>query len=292
MIISLENGISSAKIDTLGAQLMSFADSMGLEYIWQGDKEYWGSRAPILFPIVGALRNKTTYVDGKAYKMERHGIARRMEFDVSEKRSDRAVFTLRANDESRSHYPFDFELIVEFELRSNSLIQSFKVKNCGNSDMPYCLGGHPAINVPLLSDEKFEDYVIKFSKPESCECPSIDMENGLVITQKPHMSFNNDDTIKLEHSLFYNDAIVIQNVKSSSVELYSVISGQGVKFDFSGFKHFAMWSAVNDAPFVCLEPWTSTATRDIENDNLVDKQDIIMLKPGETREHSFSITQL
>ena len=292
MIISLENGISSAKIDTLGAQLMSFADSMGLEYIWQGDKEYWGSRAPILFPIVGPLRNKKTVVDGKEYEMPRHGIARTMEFDVSEKRSDRAVFTLRANEESRKNYPFDFELAVEFELRSNSLIQSFKVKNCGNIDMPYCLGGHPAINVPLVNGENFDDYVIKFSKPETCECPTIDMDNGLIITKKTHMRFENEDTINLKHSLFYKDAIIIQNVKSSYVELYSAISGQGVKFDFNGFKHFAMWSAINDAPFVCLEPWTSTATRDIENDNLVDKQDIIILKPGESREHSFSITQL
>lgn len=292
MIITLENGISFAKIDTLGAQLMSFSDSMGLEYIWHGDKEYWGSRAPILFPIVGALRNKKTIINGKEYEMQRHGIARRMEFDVSEKRSDRAVFTLRANDESRSHYPFDFELTVEFELRSNTLIQSFKVKNCGGADMPYCLGGHPAINVPLVIGESFEDYVIKFSKPETCDCPSIDMENGLVLTKKPHMHFDNMDTLKLTHSLFYNDAIVIQNVKSSSVELYSTVSGRGVRFDFSGFKHFAMWSAVNDAPFVCLEPWTSTATRDVENDNLVDKQDIIMLPSGEVREHSFSITQL
>ncbi len=292
MIIKLENGISSAKIDTLGAQLMSFGDSMGTEYIWHGDKQYWHGRAPVLFPIVGALRGGKTNVDGKEYEMGRHGFARRQEFEVSEKRSDRAVFTLRANEETLKMYPFDFELVVEFELRGASLSQSFKVINRGNVDMPYCIGGHPAIKVPLVDGENFDDYVIKFPQRETCVCPTIDMDTGLIITKTPLMEINEEDTIRLKHSLFYKDAIIIQNIKSDSAELFSTVSGRGINFTFRGFKHFAMWSSVNDGPFVCLEPWTSTATRDIENDNLVDKQDIIMLSPGKTGEHGFTMTQL
>lgn len=292
MIITLENGIASAKINTLGAELMSFADSMGLQYIWQGDAAYWSGRAPVLFPIVGALRGGRTQIDGREYSLARHGVARRHEFDLSERRSDRAVFTLCADAATLGQYPYDFELAVEFELRGNSLHQSFRVTNRGDGDMPYCLGGHPAIRVPLTDEDNFEDYVVKFPQKISFDSPTVDMQTGLIVTKTPRMSFKDVDSIKMEHSLFYGDAVIIENAPFDSAELYSAVSGRGVNIKFIGFKHFAMWSSVNDGPFVCLEPWTSTATRDVEDDVLINKQDIIMLPAGETGEHRLILTQI
>ncbi len=46
----------SAAVSSEGAQLMSLVHD-GVEYLWQGDERWWPRRAPVLFPIVGALRN-------------------------------------------------------------------------------------------------------------------------------------------------------------------------------------------------------------------------------------------
>ena len=52
--VSLRQGRLSAAVDPMGAQLLSLQLD-GCEYLWQGDPRFWARRAPVLFPIVGAI---------------------------------------------------------------------------------------------------------------------------------------------------------------------------------------------------------------------------------------------
>ena len=70
MLIHIKNENETAAIDTLGAELVSFMGDDGFEHIWQGDKTYWGGHAPVLFPIVGALRDNRTCINGEWYEIE------------------------------------------------------------------------------------------------------------------------------------------------------------------------------------------------------------------------------
>ena len=291
MLLQLTNNKLYIEIDSLGAQLMSLRDLVGTEYLWQGDEKYWKGRSPILFPVVGSLRNKKTIIDGKEYTIPQHGFARINEFKLKKKLTDSAVYSFSSNQETKKSYPFDFELEVTYTISDFSLIVSFKVMNKDNKSMPFGIGAHPAFNIPILSDENFEDYKIQFEKMENCDSPVIDIKCATIISKERVSALENTNSINLKHELFYKDALVLENLKSRSVSMNSVETGRGIKMDFGGFDFLGIWQA-HDAPFVCLEPWTSTATQDVEDDNLRHKRGIIELSPGESKEFCYKITIL
>ena len=82
-VTTIKRGSLTAAIDSMGAQLTSLALN-GNEYLWQGDPAFWGKHAPILFPIVGSLRNNTAASAAGTCEMARHGIARIVEHKIVE----------------------------------------------------------------------------------------------------------------------------------------------------------------------------------------------------------------
>lgn len=88
--------------------------------------------APVLFPIVGALRDNRTCINGEWYEMKRHGVARH-EFTVTEQGEDYVTLQLTANEETKKQYPFDFVLTVSYYLTGSSITTKFTVKNADTS---------------------------------------------------------------------------------------------------------------------------------------------------------------
>ena len=72
------------KTTKLGAELTSIKFN-GIERLHQGES-HWKRHAPILFPIVGQLKNGQTIINGMTFKMGQHGFARDMEFEDSSNR--------------------------------------------------------------------------------------------------------------------------------------------------------------------------------------------------------------
>jgi len=289
MLIHIKNENVSAAVDTLGAELVSFKSTDGFEHIWQGDAKYWGGHAPVLFPIVGALRNNRTRINGEWYEMGRHGFARRREFTVVEHREDAVVLELCTDEATKQVYPFDFRFTVSYILTGSSITTEFKVENTGAVPMPYSVGGHPGFNLPIEADETFEDYDIVFEKPETQKCPLIHPTECLIDYEKTIFEMKNEDVIPLQHSLFYNDALVFSDLESTTITLKSRKSGRGVMMEFSGFSLFGIWSAANDGPYVALEPWTGCATAFSENDEFVEKRGMRTLPTGETETFAFTV---
>lgn len=292
MDITLKNERICAVISTSGAQLMSLVGSDSTEYIWQGDKKYWGGRSPILFPIVGGLRDGKTFIDGKEYHMNRHGFAKISEFSASDVTDSSAVFTIVSTDETRAVYPFDFSFSVKYTLTGDSLTWEYIIENTGDKTMPFAVGGHPAFNCPLAENECFEDYAVTFEKNEVSKCATVNLQTGLIDFENKYELLKGSDTINLKHELFYSDALVFDDLRSRKCRFVSTKSGKGVEMKFDGFDLFGIWSAVNDAPFVCLEPWTGCATTESEDDNFENKRNMIFLKPGEICKKEFTVTVL
>jgi len=292
MVIQIGDQTGSAQIDTMGAQLISLKNVSGTEYLWQGNPAYWSGQAPLLFPMVGALRNGKTMIDGKEYEMKRHGLARKMEFSKLDSTTSSATFSLRASDETKKQFPFDFDLTVIYRFHSSALTTEFHVANLGEKPMPYVLGGHPAFNCPISKEERFEDWMIEFEQNETAECPQIDLHTGMIFFHKRVPILKNEKTISLQHSLFDQDALVFDSLKSKKVKLCSSKSGHGVEMDFAGFDYFGIWSAVNNAPFVALEPWTGCATAEDEDDDFYHKRGMTLLQPGQSAKHEFTIALL
>lgn len=281
MKVTITNGALTAVLDTKGGQLISLKNAQGVEHLWQGDPAYWSGQAPVLFPIVGALRNGKALIGGKEYTMKRHGVARSREFALLKRGTDFAVFSLAADEETKASYPFAFELRIAYLLSDDGLRTEYQVFNRGEIPMPFVVGGHPAFRCPVEEGEQFDDYVLEFEQPETVDCPVVDLDTGMLDFGETDRMLENSAVLPLEHNLFYQDALVFHGLKSHRVKLYNPVSGRGVSMDFSGFTFLAAWSAVNDAPFVALEPWTGCATCFDEDDVFEHKRGMRTLQPGE-----------
>jgi galactose mutarotase-like enzyme len=210
----IKNSFISAKIDSFGAQLNSLKkNNQNIEYIWQANAEYWNRHAPILFPIVGRLKEDSYFYKDKKYNMTQHGFARDCEFELIRKDDDYLNFRLKSTDKSLEIYPFLFELDISYELIENKIIISYEVKNMTNGEMLFSIGAHPAFNWPL-DNEKKEDSYLEFINIKSTKRYFLN-EKGLVY--KSASLEIEDNKIALNDELFKDDALVFNDANIKQV---------------------------------------------------------------------------
>jgi len=290
MSITLSNASLRAAVRTRGGELVSLRDQAGTEYIWQGDPAFWSGQNPILFPIVGSLKNGRVDIGGKPYEMARHGFARGSEFTVTEQGGDFAVLELRESPETLSRFPFPFILRVRHQLLENGFSTTFAVENPGEAPMPFCIGAHTAINCPLFPGERFEDYELTFSQPEDADTLLLTPE-GLLHAGGAESMLSSGKAV-LDYAAFRRlDTIIFQGLASARAALRHKGTGRGVELDFHQFPMVAFWTKPG-GPFLCMEPWHGCAALDNESGRFQDKPHVITLAPGEKKELSYSFTLL
>jgi len=287
MDFKLENGELVVKIHSKGAELFSvIAATTGLEYMWSGDAAFWGKTSPVLFPIVGTLKDDTFILDGKSYVLSRHGFARDKEFEVRQPSNDRAVFMLNSNVDSLKKYPFIFSLTITYSLASNFLTVEYLVENKSKEDMFFSLGAHPAFKVPLIDGSKYEDSYLEFNKSEVA--PRWPISDKGLIEETPIPFLDRSSRINLNKELFYNDAIVLKDLNSDLVSLMATTHSHGLDFHFDGFSYLGLWAARN-ADFVCIEPWCGIADSVSHNQDLTKKEGMEKIKPNSTWSRAWKV---
>ena len=280
MDVIIKNGKLTATIDTRGAELKSLKNSEGKEYMWDGNPEFWGKHSPVLFPIVGTLRNNSYLFEGRQYGMTRHGFARDNMFTVKEEDESHVVFLLSSNDDTRKVYPFDFDLELTYILNDNTLHIYYTVTNKSTGDMPFSIGAHPAFALPGT----FEDYSLIFENDE--KPVSTQLENDLLSTKTVSLQVE-DKTLPLSYNLFKDDALILKDHTSRSLEVAK--NGKPfLKVAFSDFPHLGIWTNEN-APFVCIEPWQGYSDTQNATGNLVEKEGMVNLSAAEKYRAGFSI---
>ena len=291
MRFELKNKKLQATAETFGGELISLRDQNGTEYIWDGTPPYWSGRNPVLFPIVGRLKNNSIEIDGTSYEMAQHGFARKTEFTVLEQAEDRIIFELRENENTLPLFPFPFSLQVCHQLLENGFSTTFRVENTGTRPMPFCIGAHTAFRCPLHSEERFEEYQIVFDQPEDADMILLNSENLISHVDREPL-LRQQDRFNLDYSVFARlDTIILEGLRSTGVGLLHSKSGHGVHMDFSGFPMIAFWTQGDKkAPFVCLEPWHGCAAVDNENGCFTDKHHCIILQPGEMKQLSYTVS--
>jgi galactose mutarotase-like enzyme len=276
-MILLQNEHLTVSITKQGAELQSIRHQYSnVEYLWQGDPKFWPKRSPVLFPIVGTLKDDTYYHNSVSYRMTRHGFAREMTFALVRYDGAEAIFELKDNDLTRKTYPFEFILNIKYQLRDSDLLTTYQVTNKGDYEMLFSIGGHPAFNVPLVSGGRYEDCYLELEHPETVQ--RWPLENNL-IGKTPVTFLNNEKIIGLSHALFGRDAIVLKGLKSNSIKLKSTKDEHGLELEFPDFPYLGVWAAM-DAPFVCIEPWAGIADSVDHDQQLAQKEGINILKPG------------
>lgn len=277
------------QVKSLGGELTSIKDNNGTEYLWQADPKYWAGQAPVLFPIVGSVPNgKAKLNDGREVTLPRHGLIRKQEFHVVEQQENTITFSIKANEDTKKVYPFDYEVQIQYKVEENRVSTIYKVINHGNEIMSYTIGGHPAFCCPIYEGEAFEDYCIEFPENETAACPIL-REDGLIDGENRKTILENQKTLKVKHSLFYGDALVFDQLKSRQVQLVHKEKRHGIRVEFQGMDYLGIWSAVNDAPFVAMEPWVGVASYLDEGDSFEQKRGMQQLQPGGYQTHTFTM---
>lgn len=287
MEITLKNHFLTLTADTLGAQMLSICSADGCEYLWQGDSRYWKDRAPNLFPFIGRLTENQCRVDGVTYPMGIHGFAAKCVFSCEKQSEDCAVFTLTANDQTKAQYPFDFVFSVTYELKENTVAITYTVNNRSERTMPFAVGGHPGFRVPLTDGEDFADYYLEFDR--ECRPDRIGFTPQVYLSGVDTLYPVTDRKIPLSHELFDDDAIILKNM-ARQVTLRSGMSGRGVCVSYPDMPYVGFWHRPKtDAPYVCIEPWSSLPARQDVVEELTCKSDLVQLGAGKTYETTWTI---
>lgn len=252
----LENSELSVTVDSFGAEMHSILKD-GAEYLWQADKKYWGRHAPVLFPIVGKLKNGEYHYNDTTYKMGGHGFARDNEFKLISADNKKLVFELRENEDTLSQYPFHFEFRVIYQLNDNKIKVRYEVKNEDEKFMSFGVGAHPAFNVPTHNGS-FEDYKLTISPAEKRTFIPLDPPSGTIKIDKKMDKVV--DELPLTRELFDQDALVFTSSKETKVSLTNQLDSHSVSVSWKNMPYFGLWSPYPaDAPFVCIEPWCGIA---------------------------------
>ena len=271
MKITISNLHLTATINTLGAELISLVKN-NKNYIWQVDETYWNKTSPILFPIVGRLKNDSYLFKGKKYQLPRHGFARNLEFSFDKKSDSQVIFELNETEETKAMYPFTFKLLVAYTLIGNELVMEYFVRNQSDEVLPFSIGAHPAFSI----EGNFENYSLQFNKEDLFETHHLENES---FNGKTTLVDTKNNSIALNYALFEKDALVFKQLNSNEVTLKNKDKAI-LKVNYDHFPYLGIWTKQN-APFLCIEPWCGLADSSNHNGNLEDKEGMNHLPAGE-----------
>ena len=280
--LEIQNKNLSVKISLKGAEIISiFNKKEKFEHIWQGEKESWNQHAPILFPIVGKLKEGSYQFDGKNYKMNNHGFASYSLFTLINKTDSEVILQLESSPETLKMYPYKFRLLVKYVLSGKKLTVTNTVINLDKNEMFFSIGAHPGFNIPFSGNEKFNDYYLEFDKKETVNRLPLTKKKGLLSQQKISDYLNKTKKIQLHHQMFKDRAIILEGLESKTVSIKSDHSKFEVKVGIKDFPLLGVWtSSKKDAPFICIEPWYGVSDGINSTGNFKNKKAIKSIDPG------------
>ena len=276
----LKNSRLTATINHKGAELISLKNANHKEYIWEGNPEYWGKHSPILFPIVGTLKNNMYIFNRNSYQLPRHGFAREMSFELIQQTTNTVTFSLSSSEETKLVYPFDFELQIKYTLEGSKLLIEYKIINKDTATIPFSIGAHPAFALT----KNFEEYDLLFDQSEDLTVYTLknDLISDTVFTLKM-----DKNKLPLSYPLFENDALIIKKLQSKSITILEKETPL-LKVQFNDFPNLGLWTK-NNAPFICIEPWLGYSDTIHSKGIIEDKEGIQFVETKSSFDCSFYI---
>ncbi len=289
MQTTIKNKYISLTVDNHGAEIRSIIKN-GVEYIHQPNPQTWNRSAPYLFPNIGAIKDKQTFINGQPYPLPKHGFLRDCDLTLVDQSESKLTYQLNNSAETENFFPFKFELLIIYFLVDSSVSVRFLVRNLDEKILPFNLGLHPAFNVPLNSKEHFEDYRIEFTAGQDYQIPTVDLKTGLIDWKATIRRFQNLKTLPLNYHDYDNDALIFTNVPSRKVSLLNK-NNSGVSIEFLDFPLLGIWTPNHvQADFICLEPWIGCGDSPTGTGNFAEKQNIIQIEKNNTWTTEFNIT--
>ncbi len=277
--ITIGNETLEADVNEFGAELVALR-LRGRNLLWYGDPDIWAGRAPILFPIVGRVRDDRIVVEGKDYPMGQHGFARQTVFGVESQSRAQCQLSIQDNDESRKHYPFSFALTLDYAIVGQRLSMTASVNNPGEDSLPASFGFHPGFLWPLEEGKSKTDYCLRFDADHELERahPGSD---GLVAPDIETITLNNG-VLDLDEGLFAKGAMIMRAHKSREVTFAPRRGGLGLKTRFENLPYLGIWMRPG-GNYLCIEPWHGHADPWDFHGSFAEKPGLAQIGPNETK---------
>lgn len=273
-LFSMENELAAVTVSEHASEITSFVDkATGIEHMWQGDPAFWAGRNPTLFPMVGSTWNKEVCIDGKVYHMGNHGFTRNSEFTCIEHSDNTIVMELKDSEETLAQYPFRFTLHITYTLEGKTLSIRYSIVNDNDHVMPFNFGLHPAFNCPMAEGEVQADYHLETNEDE------VFMQGKDVVAEGKILELNREVLEK---------TILVTAPKSTETKLTN--GKHTVTVHAEGYEWLAFWSAKNNAPFVCIEPWHSHTDFEKVEVPFEKREGTLMLEAHQEFTTDYSIT--
>lgn len=286
-MFTIEDQRLQVSIHPKGAEIQRiFHQTDQMDYLWGGDPAFWGKHSPLLFPIVGTLKNNTYFYQENTYRLSRHGFARDRVFQMEEQSPTAITFLLRSDEATLRLFPFEFELRVIYRLTDDGLQTTYRVGNPAEAPLYFSIGGHPAFRVPLVAGTAYSDYYLEFDRQENM--PRWPISKDGLIEDAPMPLLEDTRRLPLTKELFAKDALVLKHPVSSGVTLRSARTERGLRMDYPGFPYLGIWAAPG-ADFVCIEPWCGIADSVGSDQQLVKKEGINRLEAGGVFERTWTL---
>lgn len=284
----ISNSFLTITVSELGAELQSIKGADGTEYLWQGAPEYWSGRALNIFPYVARLNDGKYWLDGKMYEMPIHGFAPYSVFSLKEQEREHMIWELSDTAQTRLQYPRQFLFQVIYILCENCLQITYRVENRDEKPLYFGLGGHPGFNVPLSAEAEFSDYYLIFAEnttPYRVGFTSNKLRSG----KDMPFRLEGGKRLPLHHALFDDDAIILKDA-ARKVTLKSEKDNRSISVVYPGMPYLGIWHCPQtEAPYVCIEPWSSLPANDGEATVFEKQEDLLCLRAGEIYENSWTI---
>lgn len=288
MFYTIQNDHLKVVLNAHGAELHSIQTADGTEYLWQSNPEVWRDQAPNIFPYIARLTDGKFRFKGEEYSMKIHGFIKTVDLTVEKSAQDSITFRYDSNETTLAQYPFAFIYRITYTLEGNVVKITNEVENLGEDRMFFGIGGHPGFNVPLEDGLAFEDYFLEFS--EKAQPYRVGFNEACFLTGKDELYPLEDGTrIPLHHDLFDNDAVVLKHA-DHIVTLRSEKGRRAVKVSYPDFPVIGFWHRTHsEAPFVCVEPWSSLPSRDGVVEDFAQQADLVALDGGKTYCNNWAI---
>lgn len=283
----ISSSILNIDIDLKGGEITSIKNKLNdVEYIWQGDENVWSKHAPILFPVVGKLKNFNYFYNDEKYVLMQHGFAKDLPFKEVSSKENEISLLLESSDITLQYYPFEFSLLAKYKVINSHIEVEYIVSNLNNKPMPFSIGVHPGFRCPLEDTLKYEDYELEFEKVE--EFDRVILEGGIGKEERVKLC-PASDTLQISKNLFSEDAIVLENPKSTQITLSTPMDNKKVTINFSKVPYLGLWSKPLEKSYICIEPWLGMSDFENSTGKLEEKEAIQILKPYQIFEFKFSI---
>lgn len=276
-VIALRSGDLEAAVSPLGAELVELRHR-GRDLLWSGDARFWASRSPILFPVVGRVRDGVIRVDGRTFPMPQHGFARASVFEIRERTSSGCLMSLRDSSATRTHYPYPFNLDLAYAIEGAALRVEATVSNPGADVLPASFGFHPGFRWPLEPGLNKADYAIRFQAGETTTVARLDAD-GLIAAQSEQLQ--HDGNLPLGEALFARGAVIMLSALSREVVFGPRRGGLALRVTFDGLPQLALWMRPG-AEYLCIEPWRGFADPEDFRGAFADKPGLVHLAPGDS----------